>query len=442
MKSFGPGSYAISGGVAFALLVGCGGSQPPIGGPGPMPQNSAMARTVVHRMTASSYLVLHRFDRPRQAAHPLSALIDVDGMLYGTTPHGGFSRQNSCGKGFYGCGTVYQINPASGARKVLFTFSGGDGSGPYAGLVDVKGTLYGTTTEGGEYGCGTVYRISTTGAYTPLHNFGCRPSDGEDPAADLIDVNGTLYGTTVEGGDCTLEEDGCGIVYSISRSGSEKVLYNFGGSSSGSFYDGFYPSASLIDVNGTLYGTTSNGGYGADCAGGCGIVYSLSTTGKEKVLHSFTGASDGAYPEAGLIDMNGILYGTTSTGGHSSRCRKNGKNFGCGTVYSLSTTGKEKVLHSFTGGSDGENPIAALTDVNGTLYGTTFNGGAHDDGTVFSITTSGRETVLYSFAGGSDGASPQAALLDVAGALYGTTSNGGDLKCHALGCGTVFEITP
>ncbi|MGC9993603.1 MAG: choice-of-anchor tandem repeat GloVer-containing protein [Candidatus Cybelea sp.] len=440
MKSFTLSGYALNGGMAVALLAGCGESQTPIGAPGAMPQGPAPARTVVHRTTTSSYLVLHKFDRPRRAAHPLAALIDVDGMLYGTTPHGG--RSLDCGKGFNGCGTVYQINEASGAIKVLFTFSGGDGAAPYAGLVDVKGTLYGTTSEGGEYGCGAVYNISTTGTYTPVHSFGCGPSDGKYPAADLIDVNGTLYGTTVEGGECQLSSDeGCGTVYSISRSGSEKVLYNFG-SGTTSASSGLYPSAGLIDVNGILYGTTAAGGRSAGCgkdAGGCGTVYSLSTMGKEKVLHSFTGASDGAYPLAGLVDANGILYGTTRGGGHNSKCKNEG---GCGTVYSLSTTGKEKVLHSFTGASDGAYPLAGLVDVNGILYGTTSYGGAAEDGTIFSISTAGVKTVLHSFAGGSDGASPEAGLLDLAGALYGTTINGGGSKCHARGCGTVFEITP
>jgi uncharacterized repeat protein (TIGR03803 family) len=111
-------------------------------------------------------------------------------------------------------------------------------------------------------------------------------------------------------------------------------------------------------------------------------------------------------------------------------------------VYSLSTTGKEKVLHSFTGASDGAYPLAGLVDVNGILYGTTSYGGAAEDGTIFSISAAGVKTVLHSFAGGSDGASPEAGLLDLAGALYGTTINGGGSKCHARGCGTVFEITP
>jgi uncharacterized repeat protein (TIGR03803 family) len=105
------------------------------------------------------------------------------------------------------------------------------------------------------------------------------------------------------------------------------------------------------------------------------------------------GASDGAFAEAPLVDVNGTLYGTTGNGGTS----------GFGTVYSISPSGTEQVLYSFMGGSDGENPVAGLTNVSGTLYGTTSRGGLSDQGTVFSISASGSETELHSFSGNPDG---------------------------------------
>ena len=112
---------------------------------------------------------------------------------------------------------------------------------------------------------------------------------------------------------------------------SFKVLYRFPGGRNGAL-----PVASLIDVNGTLYGTTSFGGL-LDCPGSCGTVYSMSTTGVEKVLYRFAGGSDGATPESSLVDVNGTLYGTTAFGG-GAPCPTGG----CGTVYSISTTGNEK----------------------------------------------------------------------------------------------------
>ena len=156
------------------------------------------------------------------------------------------------------------------------------------------------------------------------------------------------------------------------------------------------------------------------------------------VLHAFTGGADGILPRAGLVrDAAGNLYGTTEGGGAS----------GNGTVFELDTTGKGTVLHSFTGGVDGSAPFAGLVrDRNGNLYGTTEFGGASSEGTVFKLDTTGKETVLHSFTGGADGAFPQAGLIrDDAGNLYGTAQFGGDLTCSSPflgGCGTVFKLTP
>ncbi|MGB6517997.1 MAG: choice-of-anchor tandem repeat GloVer-containing protein, partial [Candidatus Cybelea sp.] len=101
------------------------------------------------------------------------------------------------------------------------------------------------------------------------------------------------------------------------------------------FTDGGLPYSGLIQVDGTLYGTTFMGG-----RYGYGTVYNVSTTGEEKVLHSFRGGADGEFPEAGLINVKGSLYGTTSTGGGPS-CA----GYGCGTVYSVTMSGSETVLH-------------------------------------------------------------------------------------------------
>ncbi|MGC1335938.1 MAG: choice-of-anchor tandem repeat GloVer-containing protein, partial [Candidatus Cybelea sp.] len=94
-------------------------------------------------------------------------------------------------------------------------------------------------------------------------------------------------------------------------------------------------------------------------------------------------------------------------------------------------------LHNFKGIPDGEYPYAGLINVNGTLYGTTYFGGAYDDGTVFSITASGKVTVLHSFGMTGDGEYPIAGLIDVGATLYGTTPAGG-----ANDGGTVFALSP
>jgi uncharacterized repeat protein (TIGR03803 family) len=319
------------------------------------------------------------------------------------------------------------------AYSVLYSFKGatGDGEDPRA-LINVKGTLYGTTGYGGAHGNnGTVFSITTSGTETVLYSFGTSSGDGESPQAGLLNVKGTLYGTTWFGGGTGCGGSGCGTVFAITTSGAETVLYSFGTSSG----DGASPFARLTNVGGTLYGTTLSGGSKDE-----GTVFSITTSGMETRLHSFKGGSgDGKNPLAGLLDVNGTLYGTTAYGGGGPNCSSSG----CGTVFAITTSGKERVLYSFVCGSgDGSVPLAGLTNVNGTLYGTTTEGGADNDGTVFSITPSGTETVLYSFKGGTgDGDYPDAGLLNVNGTLYSTTAYGGP-KCGGRGCGTVFSITP
>jgi uncharacterized repeat protein (TIGR03803 family) len=384
-----------------------------------MPQTSAIAhpRAIMRRVLPTpSYHVLHRFSLRHTGAYPYAAVINVNGRLYGTASEGGKYRG----------GTFYSIS-TSGLVKVLHSFGqGSDVKGP-GRLIDVNGTLYGTA--GGGVDCkGTVYRISTTGTDKVLYCFK-GGSDGSDPAGSLVNVKGTLYGATMYGGmGCS--GIGCGTVYSVSTTGAEKVLYRFKGGSQGAYF----PGSDLIDVNGTLYGTTYQGG-NTLCYyhNGCGTVFGVTTTGVETLLYRFKGGSDGAYPEAGLVNVNGTLYGTTSQDGDR----------GGGTFYSITTEGVEKALYPF--GSrrhDGYLPSADLINVNGTLYGTTLWGGSFQDGTVYRISTTGSENVLYSFAGGSDGVDPSAALLNVKGMLYSTTLYGGVYSgCHN-GCGTVFALTP
>ncbi|MGA7283139.1 MAG: choice-of-anchor tandem repeat GloVer-containing protein [Candidatus Cybelea sp.] len=422
--------FPITMAAAAALLAGCGGSQPPIGVPGAMPQASAL----VSRTAGTNYKVVYSFGAPPDGNTPYASLIDVGGTLYGTTVGGG---SNSCSTPSYqGCGTVFSVT-LGGTEKVLHNFGAGhNGSSPRAGLIDVGGTLYGTTVSGGmpcsytysSGSCGTVFSITPTGAEKVLHKFGAPGSpDGAFPWAGLIDVNGTLYGTTVGGGlqyyrGC-YSFYGCGTVYSITTQGEEKMLYAFGRR-----HNGLGPKAGLIDVNGKLYGTTAE-----RTNDRFGTVFRITTGGAEKLLRIFNEA-DGAFPLAGLVELNGRLYGTTAWGG-AYTC--GAYLSGCGTVFSVPLQGgSENVLLKFNR-TDGNYPSATLIDVNGKLYGTTQGGGAYNDnGTVFSITLDGEEKVLHSFGNGTDGKQPFAGLIDVNGTLYGTTAGGG-----TSGYGTVFALT-
>jgi uncharacterized repeat protein (TIGR03803 family) len=149
-----------------------------------------------------------------------------------------------------------------------------------------------------------------------------RSVDGATPVGTLVDVNGALYGTTDSGGGSGGCDGGFGTVFSVTATGTEKVLYDFGGGS-----DGTYPLANLINVKGVLFSTIYYGGANDD-----GTVFTVTTTGAEKVLYNFGRDSDGAYPHANLINVKGMLYGATLAGGGYG-CHRYGP--GSGTVFAL-----------------------------------------------------------------------------------------------------------
>jgi uncharacterized repeat protein (TIGR03803 family) len=313
---------------------------------------------------------------------------------------------------------------------VLHSFAGApDGCKPQGDLVrDGLGNLYGTTANCGT-GNGVVFKVSATGKETILYRFTGK-ADGGLPEAGLIrDKAGNLYGTAYSGG-----ASGDGVVFKLSK-GKETVVHSFSGS------DGSHPTASLLrDAAGNLYGATFYGG-AASC--GCGTIFKIDTTGAETVLYSFTGGTDGKFPAGRLLrDSGGNLYGTAYEGGNVG-CGRFGM-YGCGVVFKVDSGGHETVLYSFTGGTDGGQPLAGLIrDSAGNFYGTTFSAGDlsrncalnNGCGVVFELSNAGQETVLYTFTNGTDGANPTADLVrDSAGNLYGTTKLGG------AGYGVVFEI--
>ncbi len=190
--------------------------------------------------------------------------------------------------------------------------------------------------------------------------------------------------------------------------------------------DGSFPESALVQgSDGNFYGTCSAGGGAKDV----GTVFRLSPAGGITPLYSFTGGTDGAVPNAALVrGTDGNFYGTTESGGVSNR----------GTVFRITPAGALTTLYSFSGAQDGgfpETPLVLGTD--GNFYGTTFNGGTGDNGTIFRITSAGALTTLYRFTGGTDGAFPGGALIQAPdGNFYGTTRRGGSGFN-----GTVFRIT-
>jgi uncharacterized repeat protein (TIGR03803 family) len=272
---------------------------------------------------------------------------------------------------------------------------------------------------------GTVFSLDLNTGTEMVLHSFVRKEKGIFPMSALTPVGEVLYGTTEAGGASR-----GGTVFAIyRRSGAKTIVHTFNGG-----LDGFSPDAGLIKLNGLLYGTTDSGG-GESCGGsGCGTVYSIDPgSGKESVVYSFKFDGDGNSPGDALIAVGGKLYGTT-LGGGSSSC-------GCGTVFAVDpASGAETVLYSLTGGTDGAWPYAGLVNVSGTLYGTTCCGGGNSNtGTVFAVdSATGAESVVYSFQNGNDvGESPYAGLVKVGGRLYGTTCLGGP-----GGGGTVFSLNP
>jgi uncharacterized repeat protein (TIGR03803 family) len=450
MKHFGLRHYAFSISAAAALLAGCGAlplspskgqddTQPPIGAPGMVPQTAAVA-TRVDPSTMET--VLYSFAGGNDGQYPDAAPISVDGEFYGTTALGGNGGCNA----LPGCGTVYKLN-ASGQESILHVFkSGTDGEAPN-GLIDVGGNLIGTTTYGGtsgcksEYtsGCGTVFELTPSGQEHVLYRFHGH-AQGALPSSQLTLFKGEFYGEASAGGTGTCyyaDYPGCGMIFKMSPSGHVSIIYTFkGGKDAGS------PDGGLVWYKGAFYGTTLAGGSHACYSSyGCGTVFKITPSGSETTLHKFTGyPNDGALPD-GLAIIDGVLYGTTDDGGKYN-C---GLTYyvHCGTVFTLTLSGRERVIYNFKGEKDGESPNG-LVAVGGNLYGTTQSGGNEGSscyfpgcGTVFELTPSGQETILYSFKGGRDGSLPSSPLIDVDGTLYGTTSVGG-----AKGDGTVFAVTP
>ena len=412
---------------------------------------------------AQTLTTLHNFTYGADGGTPSSILVaDKQGNLYGVAAYGGIQNCSFPPYGT-GCGTVFELTPSEGGWtfNVLYSFEGGtDGCLPAEEslIFDKQGNLYGTTAYCGAYYEGTVFELSPAeGGWTHdvLYAFCSQPSctDGMSPWSGVVSKGGSLYGTTINGGAYNQ-----GAVFNLmpSKSGwTETVLYSFCPAGWGNCTDGDWPAhvELVFDKHGNLYGTTVFGG-GYDY----GVVFELVKTGKttyaEKVLYSFTGETDGGFPDAGLIfDKSGNLYGTTLTGGDVTGCNVETYYGGCGVVFELTPPSSgsgawtETVLHSFTGDADGAFPWSGLIfDSKGNLYGDTTGvdsmtpGVTSGYGTVFELTPSGgswTETVLHVF-DNTDGAEPAATLmLGKKGILYGTTAQGG-----AYGYGTVFALNP
>jgi len=406
---------------------------------------SAVTASVSESPSATE-AVLYSFLGTADGLYPDAGLVmDTSGNLYGTTAYGG--GQGSCIliTNLY-CGTAFELSPSAGGgytETVLHGFGAGtDGQNPQANLVLRNGDLYGTTAYGGTHGFGTVFvlaRVAGVWKEKVIHNFAGGADDGQTPAAGLVfDKKGNLHGTTNMGGPYPCGDFTCGTVFELSP-------VTGGGWKESILYtfiggaDGANPLSNLIfDSSGNLYGTTDGGGTSF-----FGTVFELSPVSggwTESVIHSFTGGTDGQAPQAGVVfDAKGNLYGATVRGGSTDT----------GVVFKLSPASgggwTEAILHSLSGDSQDPGFQSGVIFGGENLYGTT-GGTARLGGTVYELipTKSGpwTITVLYTFNGAPDGSQPHGGLIrGSSGNLYGTTYEGGDLV-EPGGGGVVFEVTP
>jgi uncharacterized repeat protein (TIGR03803 family) len=397
---------------------------------------------------------LYAFTGNADGAVPYGGVVlDPAGNVYGTTAYGGNGGAN-CGTP-PNCGVVFKIDP-TGQETLLHTFTGypADGANPFEGVTrDSEGRLYGLTAS-----FLTLYELQPSATIcvavlcpwneSLLYNSDIGQYGGYPTGIPILDAQGNVYATSELGGSGS-----SGFVFKVDTQGNEMPIYNFQGGT-----DGATPTGPLLlAADGSLYGTTVSGGDNGSCPAGCGTVYKIDAEGNYSVVYRFIGGSDGFGPYSGVIaDEQGNLYGTTIVGGlQSSSC--NGGT--CGVVFELVPNQNgwaESVLYSFQGGADGGNPDGGLLrDSQGNFYGTTYLGGVclygPYCGTVYKLTPAGSKTTLWDFQCGTDGCNPEygSLVMDPQGNLYGTTTLGGDLSatnpvCTAAGtgCGTVFKLAP
>ena len=393
--------------LCCVLLAGC--MRNALSLPATVPDNPAWQTpyAVLTSATKPRFTNLYNFKGLADGGFPLSVLATMNGDLYGTVYSGGA----------YGHGAVFEISPSgterviysidasfrslfglvaldgklyglsrgaffevslSGQGRILHRFNGADPGNfdpKWQGQIAVNHRIYGMSPGGGgnsracrkiagRYGCGTVFEISKSGAVRVLYRFN-GGSDGLEPVGTLVAFDGKLYGTTTAGG-ISDGFSGEGVVFEVSMSGKERVLYRFKREP-----DAEFPIGNLVVLNGKLYGASLEGGKYDN-----GAIFEVSMYGKERVIKSFRRRSEQGTFVTGLTVLGGKIYGTTGFGGF-------GKG---GAIFEINTSGEAPTLHSFKMDSE---PTGGLVALGNKLYGVTANGGipgCYDHcGTVFGL---------------------------------------------------------
>jgi uncharacterized delta-60 repeat protein len=357
-------------------------------------------------LSAYTLNTLDLFNGSNGSAPQSPLIMDANGNLFGTTASGGASQD----------GTVFEIRKGTTTIASIASFNGADGKTPEGALVlDSNGNLFGTTVNGGANQAGAVFEVPR-GATTInlVASFGV--STGSNPIGGLtIDSDGNLFGTTSQGS--VNPEGSIFEVFAGSSSITTLAAFNANGAD---------PQATVtLDSSGDLFGTTLLGG-----ANDNGTVFELAKNSTSiTVLASFVNTISGAFPAAPVIfDSSGNLFGTATADTSQTS----------GEVFEIPHgTTSIHVLATFNG-TNGFEPISGLTlDTSGNLYGTTASGGASNHGTVFELPSGANSIVTLADFNGANGAAPLAGVIsDGHGDFLGTTS--GD----SINDGNVFELAP
>lgn len=358
----------------------------------------------------ADYAVMRHLSQGGDDAWPPAGLTrGADGLLYGTGANGGTNSG----------GAIFRLNTNGAGYTLLHNFPANVG-GPQGVFQGSDGVLYGTTYSGGTNNNGTVFKVSTNGAgFTVLHSFLTNGTDGTHPNGTLaLSSDGSIFGITSFGGGSGNE----GIVFKLNSDGTAyTVLHIFGAPNNGLFPEG----GLVLGRDGNLYGST----YVFNTTNFGGTVFRLDTNGNFFTL-LYSVCDTRSSVRALIQGSDGALYGTSTKNDYLAEPSK---------VFRLTTDGTGYLLlHSFgVSSGDGDSPSCLIQGKDGVLYGTTFSGGSRGAGTVFRVNTNGTGyAVLYAFGGGTDGAQPGGLVQGVDGALYGNTQYGGDLDV-----GTIFRMT-
>jgi len=381
-------------------------------------------------------MAIHRFSLPVQGitpdgANPASGLVLIDGSLQGTTLNGGLQ----------GAGAAFRAALDGSTFETLKNFSGSDAAHPQGGWLVSGSGFFGVSQAGGTSGTGTVFERKVDGTVSIIRSFNSVSADtganvgGAGPSGSLAVSGSVLYGAASTGG-----ANGNGTIFWVANNGANfTVLKEFSALDSkfGTNLDGAQPRGGLVLAGSKLYGTTSAGG-----TGGTGVIFAMDTTGANyAVLHHFSpldtvtaANTDGAIPSGGLVIFNGVIYGTTLSGGAGGK----------GAAFAIDSDGSDFLtLYSFSAShADGAAPAAGLSQSGNVFYGVTSAGGVGGTGTVFALDPFVPDfRVFHHFepvaADGTNdfGAHPVAPLLRVGNALFGTAFAGGP-----GGTGTIFRV--